>query len=303
MASGKQIHAEEIVTDEALARRLIAAQFPHWAALPIARVRANSTDNDMYRLGGDLAVRLPRRAGAVTPMAKEHDWLPKLAPLLPAPTPLPRAQGAPMEDYPYPWSVVNWIDGEPPPERVNDRAFARDLAMFVRALHAIDASAGPAPGAHNFWRGVPLLLRDANMRERFDWLSDLPDIGAIVLEWRKALLLPPWRGAPTWIHGDLQRGNLLMRDGRLAGVIDWSALGVGDPAGDLAVAWSLFGPDARDEYRAVMNVDDATWARGRAWALIEGVLALSYYRGKNEVIAQAGRQVIDAVLGARQRDA
>jgi aminoglycoside phosphotransferase (APT) family kinase protein len=295
----KQVHAEEVQTDEALARSLIDSQFPQWAALPITRVRANSTDNDMYRLGDDLAVRLPRRAGAVTPMDKEHAWLPKLAPLLPAPVPLPRAKGAPEGGYPYPWSVVNWIDGELPQTQVNDRAFARDLAAFVKALHAIDASDGPAPGAHNFWRGVPLAARDRNMRERFDWLSDLPDIGDIILEWQKALLLHAWSSPPTWLHGDIQRGNILMRDGRLAGVIDWSALGVGDPAGDLAVAWSLFEPDARDEYRAAMNVDDATWARGRAWALIEGVLALSYYRGKDEVIAQAGRRLLDVVLAER----
>ena len=299
MTNGKQVHAQEVKTDAALARRLLAAQFPHWAALPLARVQADSTDNDMYRLGPDMAVRLPRRASAVTPMDKEHEWLPRLAPHLPLPVPLARAKGAPEGDYPYPWSVVTWIEGALPPPQLDDRASARDLAAFVTALHALDASTGPAPGAHNFGRGLPLARFDATLRQRFDWLSDLTDIGEIALEWQKALLLPAWSGAPVWIHGDLQRGNLLMRDGRLAGVIDWSALGVGDPAGDLSVAWNLFGPDARAEYRAAMQVDDATWARGRAWALIEGVFALSYYRGKNHVIADAGRRVIDVVLADR----
>jgi aminoglycoside phosphotransferase (APT) family kinase protein len=195
--------------------------------------------------------------------------------------------------------VVTWIEGAPPPALVNDRAFARDLAAFVTALHALDASTGPAPGAHNFWRGMPLAHFDATLRQRFDWLSDVADIGEMTLEWQKALLLPAWSGASVWIHGDIQRGNLLMHDGCLAGVIDWSALAAGDPAGDLSVAWTLFGPDARAEYRAAVQVDDATWARGRAWALIEGVLALSYYRGKNDVIAAAGRRVIDVVLADR----
>jgi aminoglycoside phosphotransferase (APT) family kinase protein len=299
MTNGKQVHAEEVTTDVALARRLLAAQFPHWAALPLARVQADSTDNDMYRLGPDLALRLPRRAGAVTPMDKEHEWLPRLAPHLPLAVPLAHAKGAPDGDYPYPWSVVTWIEGAPPQPRVNDRAFARDLAAFVTALHALDANTGPAPGAHNFWRGLRLARFDATLRQRFDWLSDLPDIAEIVQQWQRALLLPAWSGAPVWIHGDLQRGNLLIRDGRLAGVIDWSALGVGDPAGDFSVAWNLFGPDARAEYRAATQVDDATWARGRAWALIEGVFALSYYRGKNDVIADAGRRVLDAVLADR----
>jgi aminoglycoside phosphotransferase (APT) family kinase protein len=225
--------------------------------------------------------------------------LPRLAPHLPLPVPLAHAKGAPDGDYPYPWSVVSWIEGAPPPHQVDDRAFARDLAAFVTALHALDASTGPAPGAHNFWRGMPFAHFDATLRQRFDWLSDVADIGEIILEWRNSLLLPAWSGAPVWIHGDLQRGNLLIRDGRLAGVIDWSALGVGDPAGDLSVAWNLFGPDARAEYRVAMQVDDATWARGRAWALLEGVLALSYYRRKNEVIAKAGRRVIDIVLADR----
>jgi aminoglycoside phosphotransferase (APT) family kinase protein len=296
MTHAKPTHAEEVQTDVTLAQRLVAAQFPHWAALPLARVQADSTDNDMYRLGADLVVRIPRRASAVTPMDKEHEWLPRLAPHLPLPVPLPRAKGAPQDDYPYPWSVVTWIDGALPPPQLDDPTFARDLAAFVTALHALDASTGPAPGAHNFWRGVPLAHVDATLRQRFDWLADLPDVADMASEWQKALSLPTWTGAPVWIHGDLQRGNLLMHDGRLAGVLDWSALGAGDPAGDLSVAWTLLGPNARTEYLAALQVDDATWARGRAWALIEGVFALSYYRGKNEVIAESGRRAIAAVL-------
>lgn len=296
MTDRKPVRAQEVETDAALARRLLAVQFPRWAALPLARVQADSTDNDMYRLGADMAVRLPRRASAVTPMAKEHEWLPRLAPQLPAPAPLPLAQGAPQQEYPYTWSVVRWIEGELPPPQVDDAVYARDLAVFVTALHALDASAGPKPGAHNFWRGVPLAARDENMRQRFAWLADLPGIGAIIEAWDAALELPAWNRPPVWIHGDLQRGNLLVRGGRLAGVLDWSALGVGDPAGDLSPAWNLFGREARAVYRAELAVDDATWARGRAWALIEGVLALSYYRGKNAAIAQAGRDAIDAVL-------
>ena len=295
MANEKQRHAE-VETDIALAQRLLSTQFPDWAALSLSRVHAHSTDNDMYRLGDDMAVRLPRRDGAVTPMDKEHVWLPKLAPLLPAPVPLPLAKGAPQDEYPYPWSVVRWIEGENPPALVNDKAFALDIAAFLRTLHAIDASDGPRPGAHNFWRGTPLAVRDANMRERFGWLSDLDDIAAIIAAWEADLPTPARERTPCWIHGDMQRGNLLMRDGCLAGVLDWSALGVGDPAGDMSVAWNLFGPEARAAFRAAMSVDDDTWRRGRAWALVEGVLALSYYRAKNDAIARAGRRLIDTVL-------
>jgi aminoglycoside phosphotransferase (APT) family kinase protein len=210
--------------------------------------------------------------------------------------PLPIAKGAPDDGYPYRWSIVRWIEGDNPPCEVNDSVIARDIAEFVVALHTLDASNGPPPGAHNFWRGVPLVARDASMRERFDWLSDVSDISTIISAWETALKLPEWDEPPAWTHGDLQRGNLLIRNGRIAGVLDWSALAVGDPAGDFALAWSLLGPDARAAYREATTVDDATWARGRAWALIEGVLALSYYRGKNDALAQAGRRVIDTVL-------
>lgn len=297
--TGKPIRADEVETNADLARGLVSAQFPQWARSTVSRVEADSTDNDMYRLGPDMAVRLPRRAGAVTPMDKEHRWLPRLAGHLPAPVPLPIARGEPTDSYPYPWAIVRWIEGELPPAGVDVTTIARDLAGFVTALQAIDATAGPKPGAHNFWRGVPLSVRDANMRQRFQWLSDVPDIGAVIEAWEIALELPAWDRAPVWIHGDLQRGNILVQDERLAGVLDWSALGVGDPAGDLSPAWNLFGPRARAVYREAMAVDDATWLRGRAWALIEGVLALSYYRGKNNTIAGAGRRVIDAVLADR----
>jgi aminoglycoside phosphotransferase (APT) family kinase protein len=290
---------DELATDVALARRLLSTQFPAWSDLPLERVLADSTDNDMYRLGADMAVRLPRRASAELPLDKEHEWLRHLAPYLTAAVPMPIAMGAPESGYPYRWSVVQWIQGELPPRDMNEPAFARDVARFVRALHALDASAGPEPGAHNFWRGVPLAVHDTTMRQRFEWLSDLPEIDALVAEWDAALTLPPCACAPVWIHGDLQRGNLLIRDGRLAGVLDWSALAVGDPAGDLSLAWNFLGPDARAAYREAMAADNASWARGRAWALIEGVLALSYYRGRNEAIAQDGRRAIAAVLADR----
>lgn len=291
------VRAEEVETSVELVRGLVAAQFPQWAGLALAPVEAESTDHDMYRLGEDLAVRLPRRAGAVEAMGKEHLWLPQLAGRLPAPVPLPVASGEAADGYPYPWAVARWIEGAPPRGLVADAEVGRDLGAFVALLHGIEAGEGPRPGAHNFWRGVPLKVRDRNMRERFEWLSDLADIGEVTAVWDEALALPAWDRPPVWIHGDLQGGNMLVREGRLAGVIDWSALGVGDPAGDLSPAWNLFEGPARAAFREAVDVDEATWRRGRAWALIEGVLALSYYRGKNEIIAQAGRRTIDAVLG------
>jgi aminoglycoside phosphotransferase (APT) family kinase protein len=147
----------ELQTDAALARALIAAQFPQWATLPLGRVEAHSTDNDMYRLGDRIAKRLPRRKSAVAPIDKEHAWLNRLAPRLPVAIPVPIAKGTPSLGYPYPWGIVQWISGEPPGVAViTDPEIARGLARFVVALQVIDPTAGPKPGKHNFWRGADL---------------------------------------------------------------------------------------------------------------------------------------------------
>jgi aminoglycoside phosphotransferase (APT) family kinase protein len=296
--TGEEIErAEEVETDAELARGLVATQFPGWSDLAIRRVQAASTDNDMYRLGDRLAVRLPRRESAVAPIDKEHTWLSRLAPCLPVAIPTPVAKGAPGLGFPYPWGVVRWIEGEPlGAAPITEAGIARDLARFIAALHEIDAAGGPSPGAHNFWRGAPLRAFDPELRRRFEWLSDLDDIGAIVAAWERGLDTPARAGPATWIHGDLKSANLLLRGRRLGGVLDWSAAGVGDPAVDVAVAWTLLAGDARAAFRETLGVDEAVWARGRAWALIEGVLGLSYYRGRNDELAVAGRYVIDAVL-------
>lgn len=301
MSRAPLMHDDEAPTDAALVRRLLAAQFPHWAGLPIEPVRSDGTDNAMYRLGQDLAVRLPRRPGAVLPMDKEHAWLPRLAPALPLPIPLPVAKGEPAEGYPWPWSVCHWLDGQNPiPERMTDAVrLARDLAAFVRALQAIDASEGPRPGGHNFARGAPLASWQDTIRGRLSWLADLDDISVIATAWDEDSQASAWDGPATWLHGDLSEGNLLVKDGRLCGVIDWSCLAAGDLACELQVAWNLFEPEARSAFRAAMAVDPATWVRGRAWGLGMGVLNLSYYRTRSPALALKGRRAIDAVLADR----
>jgi aminoglycoside phosphotransferase (APT) family kinase protein len=134
------------------------------------------------------------------------------------------------------------------------------------------------------------------MDERLGWLADLGDIEATRTAWEADSAVPAWAGPPMFIHGDLNPGNLLTREGRLSGVIDWSYLGAGDPACDLQIAWTLFDRRGREAFRAAMAVDDATWRRGRAWGLAVGILNLSYYRTRHPGIAAQGRRAIDAVL-------
>ena len=289
----RRMHVDEIDTDACLVARLLAGQFPQWADLSIEPVPSAGTDNALYRLGEDLAVRLPRIPGAVDDVTKEHRWLPRLAPLLPVAIPVPLVKGEPAEGYPWRWSVYRWLDGENPavdsltdPDRL-----ATELPQFVTALHGVDATGGPPAG-----RGVPLKERDAATRAAIDALGAMIDTAAATAAWERALQAPTWPGPPVWIHGDLSPGNLLMVGGRLSAVIDFGALGVGDPACDLIVAWNLLPADARDVFRAALRVDDATWERGRGWALSIALIALPYYQHTNPVLAANARHVIGEIL-------
>jgi len=274
-----KMHADEVEIDESLVGRLVAAQFPQWAALPIRRVPAWGTDNALHRLGGDMVARMPRRERTVVTLEKERRWLPKLAPLLPLPVPVPLADGAPAEGYPFEWSVYRWLSGEDATvQPVTDpRRLATELAQFVAVLQQIDATNGPPPGEHNFFRGEPLAARDAATRAAIVSLRDAIDVDTVTEIWESALRSPAWGDAPVWIHGDLDARNLLVDQGRLSAVIDWGSLGVGDPACDVMVAWKVLSVDTRDVFRAALSVDESTWTRARGWALSQALGALSYY--------------------------
>ncbi len=297
------MHPDEAHTDAALVRRLLAAQFPQWAGLPIEHVRSAGTDNAIYRLGEDMAVRLPRRPASVAQVEKEHEWLPKLAPHLPLAIPIPLAKGDPGEGYAWNWAVHTWLQGqEAIPDRLADLSQAAvDLAGFATALQAVDAAGGPVPGRHNFGRGVPLSARDEFTRARIPECADLVDAAAVAAAWEADLNAPSWDRPPVWVHGDLAPGNLLALDGRLSAVIDFGGLGVGDPAVELIAAWSLFEGASRQAFREALAVDDATWARGRGWALSIALVALPYYRHTNPVIVETSLRTIARVL-ADHRD-
>jgi aminoglycoside phosphotransferase (APT) family kinase protein len=304
LPTGK-MHADEVETHVALVGRLLTAQFPQWAQLPIEPVPSAGTDNALYRLGTRMAVRLPRIHWATEQVEKEHLWLPRLAPHLPLAIPVPLAKGRPGEGYPWHWSVCRWLDGENATlERIADpRQAATDLAQFIAALQRIDPTGGPLSGPHNFSRGVPLALRDSPTRVAIAELHGMLDVDAVTAAWEAALQAPAWRRPPVWIHGDLQSGNLLAVGGRLSAVIDFGGLGVGDPACDLIVAWNLFSAETREVLRAALGVDDATWARGRGWALSVGLIALPYYQSTNPVLASIARRAIDEALADHQHGA
>ena len=258
-------------------RRLVAAQFPQWAGLPVRPVADGGWDNWTFHLGTRMSVRLPSAAEYALAVDKEHRWLPVLAPRLPLPVPVPLAKGEPGAGYPFPWSVLAWLDGEPATTgRVADPVrFALDLAGFLAALQSADTTGGPGPGRHNWFRGGTLRTYDGEVQRALTALGGHVDAGLAREIWRGALAAR-WDGVPRWLHGDVAPGNLLLRDGELAAVIDFGTCGVGDPACDLAIAWTLLTADGRAAFRERLSVDEASWARGRGWALWKTLVTCSH---------------------------
>ena len=259
-----------------LVSRLVAEQFPHWGHLPVRPVELDGSDNRTFRLGGTMSVRLPSADAYTAQVEKEHRWLPRLGPHLPLPIPTPLAKGVPGSGFPRPWSVYRWLAGESATvARIDGLArFADDLAGFLAALQRIDADDGPAAGPHSFFRGGPLETYDAETRETIALLAGQVGKDAALAVWDDALAAR-WADQPVWVHGDVVPSNLLVHEGHLSAVIDFGCSAVGDPACDLAIAWTVFEGDSRAVFREGLAVDDGAWARGRGWALWKALLTLA----------------------------
>ncbi|WP_214415647.1 aminoglycoside phosphotransferase family protein [Sphaerisporangium fuscum] len=286
--------------DAALVRRLVDAQFPQWAGLPLELVDPAGSDHVIYRLGEELSVRLPRHGEAIRQAEKEFEWLPRLAPHLPLAIPVPVGVGEPASGYPWPWAVSRWLDGEVATvEALADSSGAAvELAEFLLALQRFtpeDLSPGNIP---EDLTGRPLADRDHATRAAIAQVAGVFDATAMTELWDAALAAPAWDRPPVWFHGDFHTGNLLTVDGRLSAVIDFGELGIGDPARDLTIAFTLMSAGSRAAFRATLGVDDATWTRGRGWALATGLNAYTSYASVNpRVAAQTSRQITQALIG------
>ena len=273
------MHADEVPTDATLVRRLVEEQFQEWVGLTIEPVPSGGTDNALYRLGDEMVVRLPRHGRTAVTLERERTWLRRLAPLLPVAVPEPVAEGRPGEGYPWTWSVYRWIPGEPAtPERVSDATeFAADLAALVTAFWRIDPSGGPEPDEANAFRGAPLADRDEAVRRAIDERAGSIDAASATAAWEDALGAPAWDRPGVWIHGDLDSRNLLVVDGRLSAALDFGCISVGDPACDVAVAWKALSPETHPVFRSALDVDEATWRRGRGWTLSQALMVEPYF--------------------------
>jgi aminoglycoside phosphotransferase (APT) family kinase protein len=294
------IHDNEVRASVDQVRRLLAAQCPQWADLPVTALpdELEGTDHVLFRVGNDLVARMPKIAWAVSQAESDARWLPRLASLLPVRVPVPLHVGEPDAEYPWPWTVVPWVVGSTPPRLGCDEVpLARDVAAFARALHAVDPAGGPkkTPGS----RGSALRHADEGVRRVLPRLAEHDDgfdVTAAEAAWDACLAAPEWDRPPVWIHGDLQPGNLITDGGRLSAVIDFGALGVGDPAPDVASAlWSFTGA-ARTAYREAIGYDDATWRRACGWALAPSLTGIDYYRHTFPRMAEHGRRMVRAVI-------
>lgn len=287
----------KVLIDVPLVQRLISMQFSQWADLPIKPVAVGGWDNRTFHLGEHMLVRMPSAEEYAMKVEKEQLWLPKLAPHLLLSIPMPLAMGEPGEGYPWRWSVYRWIEGETASiGSIADLCqFATSLAEFLKALQRIDVTGGPVAGPHNFYRGGLLSTYDAETRQAILILGDKIDTELVTTLWDTALT-STWKAPPVWVHGDISAGNLLVREGKLSAVIDFGGLGIGDPACDLAIAWTLFKGESREAFRAALLLDNDTWARGRGWTLWKALIVYAGLPGTNSLERENSKRVFEEIL-------
>ena len=293
------MHADEVDTDPSLVQRLVAGGFPEWADLPVEPVLPLGTDNANYRLGTDKLVRLPRQEEKVAGLERELEWLPVIAQAMPLAVPEPLGRGMPAEGFPFPWAVFTWLEGENVAVAQVAPEAAEQLAGLILAIRALDATKAP-PG-----------LRRGTLRGQDEWVRTSAaklvgryDVDGLLAAWEEALEIPAWDGPPTWCHCDLDLRNVLFREGRPCGVLDWGWAGVGDPASDAAVAWKVLPAAARDPFWAALGSDDSEIARARGWTLMQCAGALWYYAPENNpALYFEAERWLSEILGCAPRRA
>lgn len=289
--------------DKTLVQQLIHEQFPTWRNLSITAVKTSGWDNRTFHLGNKLLVRFPSAKEYASQVEKEQYWLPKLAPLLPLQIPTPIAKGKPTPLYPYAWSIYQWIEGSTAStvSNLNRDLFAVDLANFLITLQHIDTNNAPVSGKQNFYRGSPLSIYDNETKQALQLLHGKINTALALDIWNTAKATN-WQQPAVWLHGDINPDNLLIKNGRLSAVIDFGQLGVGDPACDLAIAWTFFRGESRNTFRQTQNIDNDTWLRGTAWALWKALIIVSGLAGSNENVVKQSVYVLDEILTGNVND-
>ena len=308
----RTIHEHEPRHDPALIRELLRSQFPEWAQQPIRYAASQGTSNALYRIGDEFVVRLPRVDYAVASIQREVDWLPQLAPQLSLAVPEPVALGSASELYPWPWSVYRWLPGESlrswlqasagasqsasqsasqTASQGNLSRLAETLGEFIAQLHRIPTTNGPASN-----RGGPLESRDQATRTAIEQLVGKVDTDRATQLWQESLQVDRWFGPALWSHGDLLRDNLLMNGDSLSAVIDFGGVGIGDPACDLIPAWSYLPASTHADFLSATGLDEATWLRGRGWALSVALIIIPYYENTESLLTETAYEMLHKIF-------
>lgn len=297
----RKMSVNKLEIDERLVRSLLDQQCPHWAKLPLKPVVSKGTVHALFRLGEEYVVRIPRIewvAGSVDNMVeKEFKWIPIIGKLIDVLVAEPVFKGKSSRDYPWSWTIAKWNEGSVPDFEVKDEyhQLAEDLAHFLNKLHNIKPLEGPLSR-----RGVSLSMQDFETRNALAELTEDIDTQSVLELWRELLKVPEWSQNPLWLHGDLLPGNILIENCRLKALIDFSDMGIGDPACDLIVGWSLFNHSSRQVFRNHLEgIDDNTWERGKGWALSIALIMLPYYKHSNPYMASLARFMIANILNDR----
>lgn len=261
--------------DASLAKYLIRTQFPKYSNLDIKPMKKSGWDNRMFKLGDDMLIRIPSAECYAPQVKKEHKFLPRFKKYLSFEIPKPIAFGEPCDKYLFNWSIYKYIDGETAtPDKIKNKAeFAKDIAKFLNEFEKIDVTNGPEAGEHNFYRGGNLKVYDDEVKRSIEILKDKIDTEIIAKIWNEAIETK-WRKDPVWVHGDLSMNNLLVKDGKLYAIIDFGCIAIGDPACDLAIAWTDFDDESRKIFKNSLNLDEDTWNRGKAWALWKALIIM-----------------------------
>jgi len=302
------MHADELTIDVTLVRRLLMRSLPQLAALPVEPLAATGSSNALFRLGEDLLVRLPRQPGGSATIEKEARWVPSIASSVSVLLPETVAVGEPGFGYGERWAVTRWIEGRTPAVPWDaagsgpSRAMAEDLACFVAQMRAIPVpvSALVDPGLR-WYRGGPLAALDEDFRDAVDACRSIAgldlDLHRALEVWEAALAAEQdVKPAVNWLHGDLLAENLLVRDRRLAAVVDFGGLSVGDPTVDLVVAWEVLDREGRYAFRETLNVDNASWTRAKGWAVLIAMITFPYYWKTLPARCSARRHMASIVL-------
>jgi aminoglycoside phosphotransferase (APT) family kinase protein len=295
-----KMHENELKITEHLVRELLNRQCPQWADLPLSPIKSSGTDNALFRFGTEYVVRLPRiewEPGSIeNKINKEYEWLPRLAHYLKTSISVPIFKGCPGKNYPFPWIIAKWNEGDTPDfESQNEYGLlAKDLACFLNEFHRIDLPNGP-----NSRRGIRLNETEltTETQNAIRKLEEEIDIPVVTSLWKHLSNIPYWGKEPVWLHGDFLPGNILIQNNRLSAVLDFTDVGMGDPACDLVIAWALFNPDSRQIFRQNLEgIDDNTWERGKGWALSIALIMLPYYKHTNPDLTSLARRMITNVL-------